>query len=180
MAATVWKGHLSVGLVSIPVRIYRAARAEKISFRQLHRASPAEPQELAPEPDAPEPIAARPSRSGAVSAIHQVEHEITLAAPTGPLLAPIRSTPTSAGDSQPIPRSEIVKGYEYQPEQYVLVSDEELRRITPRTASEIQIVEFVHLREIDPVYFEIAERAIPRLAEFCRADCPLPWGEGGR
>jgi non-homologous end joining protein Ku len=36
VTATVWKGHLSFGLVSIPVRLYRAARAEKVSFRQLH------------------------------------------------------------------------------------------------------------------------------------------------
>jgi non-homologous end joining protein Ku len=38
MAATVWKGHLTFGLISIPVKMVRAARAEKISFRQLHRA----------------------------------------------------------------------------------------------------------------------------------------------
>src|SRR5271169_5062632 len=38
MAATVWKGHLTFGLVSIPVRLYRAARAEKVSMHQLYRA----------------------------------------------------------------------------------------------------------------------------------------------
>ncbi|HTM37373.1 MAG TPA: Ku protein, partial [Terriglobales bacterium] len=69
-------------------------------------------------------------------------------------MAPIRNTPTSAENAQPIPRAEIIKGYEYQPEQYVLVSDDELRRITPPTSSDIQILEFVHLGEIDPVYFE--------------------------
>src|SRR3954463_15278339 len=36
MASTVWKGHLTFGLVSIPVKLFRAARAEKVSFRQLH------------------------------------------------------------------------------------------------------------------------------------------------
>ncbi|MEJ7609497.1 MAG: aldolase/citrate lyase family protein, partial [Bryobacteraceae bacterium] len=35
MATTLWKGHLTFGLVSIPVKLYRAARAEKVSFRQL-------------------------------------------------------------------------------------------------------------------------------------------------
>src|SRR5687767_4746776 len=39
MAATVWKGHLTFGLVSIPVKLYRAARPEKVSFRQLHGAT---------------------------------------------------------------------------------------------------------------------------------------------
>src|SRR3982750_4582604 len=36
MATSVWKGHLSFGLVSIPVKLYRAARAEKVGFRQVH------------------------------------------------------------------------------------------------------------------------------------------------
>ncbi len=39
MATSVWKGHLTFGLVSIPVKLYRAARAEKVEFRQLHEAS---------------------------------------------------------------------------------------------------------------------------------------------
>jgi DNA end-binding protein Ku len=65
------------------------------------------------------------------------------------------------GENQPIPRSEIVKGYEYQPEQYVPVSDEELKRITPRTSTEIQILEFVRLGEIDPVYFETSYYVAP-------------------
>ena len=37
MAVTVWKGHLTFGLVAIPVRLLRAARRERISFHQLHR-----------------------------------------------------------------------------------------------------------------------------------------------
>ena len=39
MATSVWKGHLSFGLVSIPVKLCRAARAEKVSFRQVHEAT---------------------------------------------------------------------------------------------------------------------------------------------
>ena len=37
MASTVWKGHLTFGLVSFPVKLYTAARAESISFNQLHK-----------------------------------------------------------------------------------------------------------------------------------------------
>ena len=37
MAATVWKGYLSFGLVSFPVRLFAAARAERISFHMLHK-----------------------------------------------------------------------------------------------------------------------------------------------
>jgi len=69
--------------------------------------------------------------------------------------------PASAEDAEPIPREEILKGYEYQPDQYVLVSKEELRSITPKTSNDIQILEFVHLREIDPVYLETSYYAEP-------------------
>ena len=37
MAATVWKGFISFGLVSIPVRLYSGARGETISFHLLHK-----------------------------------------------------------------------------------------------------------------------------------------------
>src|SRR6266581_6336380 len=37
MATTVWKGHLTFGLISIPVRMTTAARGERISFNQLHK-----------------------------------------------------------------------------------------------------------------------------------------------
>ena len=39
MATPVWKGHLTFGLVSIPVKLCRAARSEKVSFRQVHEAT---------------------------------------------------------------------------------------------------------------------------------------------
>lgn len=161
MASTVWKGHLSFGLISIPVRLYRAARAEKVSFRQLHRTGPVEDQEPESEPPLTEPIPIRPSQRADSQTIHEVERETTHVTPEQPVVAPVRSTPTSAENAQPIPRSEIIKGYEYQPEQYVLVSDEELRRLTPRPSSDIQILEFVHLNEIDPVYFETSYYVAP-------------------
>lgn len=37
MAATIWKGHLTFGLVSVPVRLSAAAREEHISFNMLHK-----------------------------------------------------------------------------------------------------------------------------------------------
>ncbi len=36
MASTVWKGFISFGLVSVPVRLYAAAREEHVSFNQIH------------------------------------------------------------------------------------------------------------------------------------------------
>src|ERR687885_461413 len=37
MAATVWKGYITFGLISIPVRLFAAARNERVSFHQLHQ-----------------------------------------------------------------------------------------------------------------------------------------------
>jgi non-homologous end joining protein Ku len=47
MAVTVWKGHLTFGLVSIPVRLVRAARHETVGFHQLYRAEPVPTQTAA-------------------------------------------------------------------------------------------------------------------------------------
>jgi len=42
MASTVWRGYVTFALISIPVRLYRAARAEKVTFRRLHREEPSQ------------------------------------------------------------------------------------------------------------------------------------------
>ena len=39
MGAAVWKGLVRFGLITIPVKLYRSAKADKISFRQLHKTS---------------------------------------------------------------------------------------------------------------------------------------------
>ena len=38
MASTIWKGYLTFGLLSLPVKLYSAARSETVSFNQLHKA----------------------------------------------------------------------------------------------------------------------------------------------
>src|SRR5262249_1246229 len=136
---------------------------DKVSFRQLHRTAPAQYVEPEPEqgPSLAEPIPIRPAERADAHAIREVETAAAPVASPQPIVAPVHNTPTSGESAQPIPHSEIVKGYEYQPEQYVLVTDEELRRMMPRTSSDIQILEFVHLREIDPVYFETSYYVAP-------------------
>jgi DNA end-binding protein Ku len=50
--------------------------------------------------------------------------------------------------------SEIEKGYEYEKEQYLLFTPQELKSIEPSTAEAMEILEFVKLGEIDPIYFD--------------------------
>ena len=108
MASTVWKGHLTFGLVSLPVRLYSAARSESVSFNQLHK------------------------EDG--SRVRQVLY--------------------CAKEDKPIQRSEIVKGFEYEKDRYVVIDDEDIRKVAPKTAKLMEILEFVKSDDVDPIYFE--------------------------
>jgi len=48
---------------------------------------------------------------------------------------------------------EIVRGYEYEKGRYVVFSDEELESFSQRSTGTVDILRFVDLHEIDPVYF---------------------------
>jgi DNA end-binding protein Ku len=108
MAAIVWKGYLSFGLVSFPVRLFAAARAETIHFHMLHKKD--------------------------LSRLKEVWYCVE--------------------ENRPIERSEIVKGYESGKDGYVVIADEELKKIAPATASTMDVLQFVHGAAVDPILFE--------------------------
>src|SRR5579884_40732 len=108
MATTVWRGHLTFGLVSLPVKLFSAARSESISFNQLHKDDH--------------------------SRVKQVLY--------------------CQAEDKPIARSEIVKGFEYEKDHWVVVEDEEIKKMAPATAKVMEILEFVKAAEVDPLYFE--------------------------
>ncbi|HLJ47655.1 MAG TPA: Ku protein [Bryobacteraceae bacterium] len=150
MATTVWKGHLTFGLVSIPVRMVRAARPEKVSLHQVYR--PARTATREPEEEHVAEI--HSAASVAKPFIAAKEQDITpVSRVQQRLLDPVEQTP--------IPSSEILKGYEYAKDQYVVIDKEDIRKLTPQTGTEMQIVEFVRLAEIDPVYLETSYYMIP-------------------
>jgi DNA end-binding protein Ku len=53
-----------------------------------------------------------------------------------------------------IERNELVRGYEFAKDQYVRVSDEELKSLEGEESRVIDIAEFVPLEQVDPIYFE--------------------------
>ena len=108
MATSVWKGHLTFGLVSLPVRLFSAARAESVSFNLLHKSDN--------------------------SRIKQVTY--------------------CQAEDKPVPRSDLVKGYEYEKGHYVVIEDEDIKKVAPKTAKVMEILEFVETKDIDPVYLE--------------------------
>jgi DNA end-binding protein Ku len=60
-----------------------------------------------------------------------------------------------------VERSEVVRGYEHDDSQYVLVEDDELTKITPRSGRNMEIVAFVKEEQIDPIYFDSSYFALP-------------------
>jgi DNA end-binding protein Ku len=57
-------------------------------------------------------------------------------------------------DGKEVPYEKIVKGYEYAPDQYVVLSRDELSELEPQRSRAIEIQDFVDLDDIDPIYFE--------------------------
>ncbi len=67
-------------------------------------------------------------------------------------------------DEKVIDRSDTVKGYEYRKGEYVVVEPEEIKKIEPKTAKAMEILEFVPTDKVDPVYFESSYYLVPEEA----------------
>ena len=61
---------------------------------------------------------------------------------------------TCAREEVIVPRDEMVKGYEFAKDQYVVFTTEELKSLEERASPTIDITEFVPLSQVDPVYFD--------------------------
>ena len=115
MAASVWSGYLTFGLISMPVKLFSGARSSGISFNMLHRDD----------------------------------------------LSRLKQQYVCLADGKVVERSDIVKGYEYRKDEYVVIEPEEIKKIEPKTAKTMEILEFVKADEVDPVFFESSYYMIP-------------------
>jgi DNA end-binding protein Ku len=118
MAHAIWKGHISFGLITIPVGLFAAARTERVSFNQLHKVCH--------------------------SRVKQ------------PLFCP--------QCNRMIERTEIVKGYEYESDQYVLFDEKDFEKVAPQSSRVMEIQEFVKLDEVDPIYLDASYYMVPEEA----------------
>src|ERR671936_37840 len=66
----------------------------------------------------------------------------------------IRHRRVAESDGEEVPYEEIVKGYEVAPEQFVVLTREELEELDPKRTRAIEIQDFVDLDDIDPIYFD--------------------------
>jgi DNA end-binding protein Ku len=57
-------------------------------------------------------------------------------------------------DGEEISYDDIVRGYEYEKGRYVILSDEDFKRVNPEASQSVDIVQFVDLGEIDPMLFD--------------------------
>ncbi len=104
----IWKGAISFGLITIPVRLYPATEEKTVAFHQLH------------------------DRDG------------------GRIL--YTRTCTLCGEE--VPFEHILRGYEYEKDRYVSLSDDDLMGVRARSSRTIDLVEFVDLAAVDPLYFQ--------------------------
>jgi DNA end-binding protein Ku len=109
MARPVWKGHISFGLVNVPIVLYSGERPSgDIKFQLID------------------------SRNAAKVHYQRVNEE------TG----------------HEVPWEKVIKGFEYEDGNYVLLSEAELENASPELTRTIEIEQFVDLSEIDVRYFE--------------------------
>ncbi|MGH2739924.1 MAG: Ku protein [Actinomycetota bacterium] len=105
---TMWKGAISFGLVSIPVRVYPATEEKTLRFNQLHEEDNGR----------------------------------------------IRYKRTCQKCGKEVEFSEIVKGYEYDKDHYVVMTDEDFDAVPLESSRTIDIERFVDLDSIDPIYYQ--------------------------
>ncbi|HEV2397231.1 MAG TPA: Ku protein [Candidatus Sulfotelmatobacter sp.] len=118
MPSSVWSGHLTFGLISMPVRLFSGARSSGISFNMLHR----------------------PDKSR------------------------LKQQYICQAEGTVVDRNEIVKGYEFRKDEYIVIEPEEIKKIEPQTAKTMEILEFVKASDVDPVYFESSYYMMPEEA----------------
>ncbi|HKO22604.1 MAG TPA: Ku protein [Candidatus Eisenbacteria bacterium] len=68
--------------------------------------------------------------------------------------APVGNHRYNKNTGRQIEWNDVVRGYEYEPDQYVVLSDEELEAVNVKATGSIEIVEFVPSDSIDSLYFE--------------------------
>jgi DNA end-binding protein Ku len=67
-------------------------------------------------------------------------------------------------DGQVLTRDDVVKGYEFRKGEYVVIEPDDIKRIEPKTAKAMEILEFVPADQIDPIYFESSYYLMPEEA----------------
>src|SRR3954453_23787899 len=104
---SIWKGAISFGLVTIPVKLYSATEEKNVSFHQVHREDGGR----------------------------------------------IRYKRVCSVDGEEVRYGDIAKGYELSSGETVILTDEDFADLPLSTSRTIDVLQFVPLEQVDPIYF---------------------------
>jgi DNA end-binding protein Ku len=68
-------------------------------------------------------------------------------------LSPVNYKRVAEKDGKEVPWDDIVKGYEYEKGRYIVLKDEDFQRVDLEATQTVDIQDFVHQEEIDPMFF---------------------------
>jgi DNA end-binding protein Ku len=105
---TIWKGAISFGLVTIPVKLYSATQEQDVSFHQVHRDDGGR----------------------------------------------IKYQRVCSVDGQQVAYADIAKGYELPTGEVVVLTDEDFADLPLVTSKTVEVLQFVPLEQVDPMYFD--------------------------
>ncbi|MCW2674422.1 MAG: hypothetical protein JWP14_3011 [Frankiales bacterium] len=105
---SIWKGAISFGLVTIPVKLYSATEQKDVAFHQVRRSDGSR----------------------------------------------IKYKRVAAADGEEVAYGDIAKGYELPSGETVVLTDDDFKDLPLSTNKAIDVLTFVPLEEVDPIYFE--------------------------
>lgn len=113
-----WKGAITFGLISIPVRLYSAVQEKSLKFHLMHETDGGR----------------------------------------------VKNERTCSKCGKKVSWDDLVKGYEYSKDHYVTFTDDELEGLDVDSIRAIDVVAFVPLTDIDPIYFNKTYYVAPEIA----------------
>ncbi len=67
---------------------------------------------------------------------------------------PVKYKKTCPACNKDVQPEDIVRGYEYEPGRFVILTDEDFESIEIKSEKTVEILDFVKLEEVDPIYFD--------------------------
>jgi DNA end-binding protein Ku len=67
--------------------------------------------------------------------------------------SPVNYKRVAEADGKEVPWDQIVKGYEYEKEKFVVLREEDFKRVDVEATQTVNIVSFVNLKEVNPIFF---------------------------
>ncbi len=77
-------------------------------------------------------------------------------------LSPIRYERVNSATGKPVEWKDIVKGFEYEPDTFVVLEPDDLMKANVKATQTLDIQDFVHADQIDPAFFETPYYVVPQ------------------